>query len=203
MLQNELKRLRVVHGFTQQQMAEKLEIPLQELQQYETNERDLPLSLFEKLLKVLDAKLTLTLSDVQQQMAASASSFISRWEGKERQFPGWNVIASGGGVWILEKEFYLESLQKNILVGVSDECGIVFKRLDDEGNPVQPIDYINKEEYKASADLYDDYAYASEEMLYFYDSEIKGYQNTAVGKKLFPEDLMAVLHEASAMLIKG
>ena len=53
MIQNDLKRLRVAYGLTQQGMADKLHITQEELRQYEANEQELTASLFEKALKTV------------------------------------------------------------------------------------------------------------------------------------------------------
>lgn len=200
MLQKELKRLRLIHGLTQKELAEKLNITQHALSQYETNNREVSISMFESFLKVLNIRFKLSLSDTQKQSSAIASFFFDIWEQMESKFPGWNVIASGGGIWILEKEFYSDKLEQNVVVRVSDECAIVFKKITNDYQVHQPIEYIDKAEYD-SDEKYEEYACESEELLYHYNSDTKWYKNMPIAEKIFNNDILSDLHEVSNLLI--
>ena len=128
MLQNEIRRLRKAKGMTQGELAEKLHITQHALSQYETGKRTVSIEMFEAILKAMEVHIQFKIPDAEVKGKVVASLFFEQWDSMEERFPDWDVFHSGGGIWILQKNFQTKDGQE-AMVSVADTGAMVYRKI--------------------------------------------------------------------------
>lgn len=171
-LQEMVKDIRLHLGLSQKELADKLFISQNTISQYENGKRQVPSEIIEKLLDMSQLRIKL-------EKIINVSPYFQAFSSLGEMFPTWRVFHSGGGVWLLEKEIYSETLNKNIYVMLSDEAMSIFEKITDEftermnnqnydrknaySYTVNDLNEVaSKEDYLSNEDTYMEYA----DMLY-------------------------------------
>lgn len=190
-IQKVLKDVRLMIGLTQKQLADSLFITQNALSQYENGKRDIPTEILEKVLEMANLEIKL---EKKPTYASERLKELIKIEGDlKRKFPTWNIDQSGGGVWILEKDIYSESLGKNVLVKITEDVVVVYRKIDEKtGQPTNDFDLINFETYKedeqSGKDLYWKHEVESQLAIIYYDEE--GFSRKEEAEKVFTNDVL-------------
>lgn len=201
MLQHEIRRLRKAKGWSQETLAKELHMTQHALSQYETGKRAVPLETFEKILKTLGVQIQFNLSDEVMNQKVVASLFFEKWDSMEERFPDWDAEHSGGGIWILRKDFRTKEGQ-DVLVSVADTGAMVHKKIErDETSPygVKVVEsYIPLATYKKEADMYWEF----ESLLFETVFQIgeNGWTYAEVAATLFDEETLEELEYHAQLL---
>lgn len=120
-----VKNIRLYLGLSQKELSDKLFISQNTISQYENGKRQVPSEVIEKLLDMSQLIIKL-------EKTINVSPYFQAFSSLGEMFPKWRVFHSGGGVWLLEKDIYSETLNKNVYVILSDESMVIFEKATDE-----------------------------------------------------------------------
>lgn len=198
-MQDKIRELRLRHGLTQTELADKLFISQHALSQYENSKREVTLSFFEKLLDVLNVEMFLRdkINNEGENLSMKKTTIFDFFETMKEKFPGWEVENTGGHIYVVKKDYFSEKLNKSILVSISDECAVIYRELTPSNNRSTKMKYINKETYDKSND-YLEYAYESEDLLYHIENG--EYVNKDIALTIFNETDISDFKKISEVL---
>lgn len=193
MLQNEIRRLRKAKGMTQKELADKLHIMQHALSQYETGKRTVSLEMFENILQALDVRIEFKIPDQSMKMQVMASLFFEDWNSMEERFPDWEVFHSGGGIWILQKDFVTKQGEQ-VMVSVADTGAMLYKKLTKDDSYPYGVrigtEHIPFSVYKEE-DIYAEYEDLSFDVLFQVTND--GWKFESLANDVFEKDTIEEL----------
>lgn len=188
-LQSEVRRLRKLKDWTQEELAQKLFVQPHTVTQWETGKRSLTVDMFEKILEVME--LTMKINDEWLQMAHSMKQvkdyLLEEKVRLKKQSPTWEVKNTGGKCFTLSKN--LPTLKGDTVgVWIGGE-GVVLRQLSDEEG------FATVEEYREINDSLE------EVILLVINGEGK-YDIEPMAKEMFTDETIQELMEKSISLNK-
>ena len=186
-LQSEVRRLRKLMDWTQEELAQRLFVQPHTVTQWETGKRSLTVDMFEKILEEMG--LTMRINDEWLQMThdmKQVKDYLLEEKARlKKQSPTWEVESTGGKSFTLSKN--LPTLTgETVGVWIGGE-GVVLRQLSDEEG------FATVEEYREIKD-------SLEEVILLVINEEGKYDIEPMAKEMFTEETIQELMEKSISL---
>ena len=199
MMQNEIKRLREARGLRQEELAKLIPMTQHALSQIEKGKRKISTDLFEQIMEILEVTPRLQVQNEQGTM--DVNEYFHGEKGLKKQFPKWDVVNTGGGFYVLTKNFKTLD-KKSIAVSVSPDAIMINKKtIPNEAYEygLQVLDeYADFEEWDANREMYGEFWELCMIMLFDYHKEEETFE--AIATELFSKrDLDEMLRVLDAV----